>query len=106
MLSGKTWLLILLTLLIMAGVIVWMIKKKIKNKLVFTAVCFILAGGLGNMADRIFRGGSVVDFIQFAFWKDFPVFNIADCGVCIGAGLLILYLILDLIKEYRKKEKQ
>ena len=56
------------------------------------------------MIDRIFRGGKVVDFIQFAFWKEFPIFNIADCAVCIGALLLFLYFIADIIND-RKKQK-
>lgn len=106
MLSDKTWLLTLITAALMIGVIIWLILKKISNKILFTAVCLILSGGVGNMLDRIFRG-KVVDFIQFAFWKGFPVFNIADCAVCIGAALLILYLLSDIIKEQKdKKEKQ
>ncbi|MBQ0083769.1 MAG: signal peptidase II [Clostridiales bacterium] len=107
LLAGKTVLLVILTAAIMIGVIFWLIKRKIKNKILIWAVCLVLAGGLGNMADRILRGGRVIDFIQFAFWKSFPVFNIADCGVCIGAALLVLYLVTDFIKEQKeKKEKQ
>lgn len=105
MLSDKTWLLIIITALVMGAVIFWLIKKKVKNMLLFYAVCLILSGGAGNMADRIFRGGRVVDFIQFGFWKSFPVFNIADCGVVIGCALLILYLIIDTVKETKEKKQ-
>ena len=53
------------------------------------------------MIDRIFRGGKVIDFLEFDFIT-FPVFNVADIAVCIGAGLLMLYFVLDMLKE--KKE--
>lgn len=48
------------------------------------------AGAVGNMLDRIFRG-YVVDFLYFSL-IDFPVFNIADCYVCIGIAVLILLM--------------
>ena len=57
---------------------------------------------MGNLIDRIFRGGSVVDFLEFGFF-DFPVFNVADCAVCIGAGLILLYFIMDFVKDARRK---
>ena len=48
------------------------------------------------MIDRIFRDGNVVDFIRLQF-IDFPIFNVADCAVCIGAGLLIIHLVMDIL---------
>ena len=58
------------------------------------------------MTDRVFRDGNVVDFLHFEFFPSFPVFNVADCAIVVGAGLLILYFILDAVKEERlKKEK-
>jgi len=54
-------------------------------------VCsLITAGALGNMLDRLVRG-YVIDFLYFSL-IDFPVFNIADCYVCIGAGLAVILL--------------
>ena len=58
------------------------------------ALGFLLGGAIGNFIDRIFLG-SVVDFLQFGieskrlFW---PTFNVADVSVCIGAGMLIVFL--------------
>jgi signal peptidase II len=49
--------------------------------------------------DRIFRGGNVVDFLHFEFFPQFPIFNIADCAVVLGAGILILYFLIDTVKE-------
>ncbi len=58
------------------------------------ALGMIVGGALGNLADRVFRaggggllGGRVVDFIDLQWW---PVFNVADMGVVLGAALLIV----------------
>lgn len=104
-LSGQTVILLVLTALVMLFCIFFLWKYAKKSKLLFWAVCLVLAGGLGNMYDRIFRDGKVVDFLHFEFWPQFPVFNVADCGVVIGAGLLILYFIIDTIKEYKQKKQ-
>ena len=82
-----------------------LIKEGFKNKLLFFSVSLILSGGIGNMIDRIFRDGNVVDFIHLHFMPTFPVFNIADCAVCIGACLLLLHFIIDMIKDYKIRRK-
>lgn len=103
-LSGKTWFLLLITISVMIVCIVFLIKYALKNKLFFWSISLVLFGGIGNMIDRIFRGGFVVDFLHFEFWPQFPVFNIADCGIVIGAGLLILYFVIDIIKDLNSKK--
>ena len=102
--GGGRWFLIGLTAAIMVLLIVLLIKNKGKSKLFFWAGCLIISGGIGNMIDRIFRGGMVVDFLHATF-INFPIFNVADCAVVIGAGLLILYYMLD-IKNDLKKGKE
>lgn len=104
-LEGKTWLLVAISLVIMVICIFMLAKKTYGSKLMFWAVSIILAGGIGNLIDRIFRGGKVVDFIEFGFWNTFPVFNVADIAVCVGAGIIILVFILDLIGDYKKAKK-
>lgn len=109
MLSGYTWLLVSLTIVIMLVCVALLLKYGLKNKIMFWAIILVLSGGLGNMIDRIFKGGKVVDFLHFTFWKDlfrhdFPVFNVADCAIVIGAGLLIVYFIDGMIKESRRKK--
>ena len=53
------------------------------------ALGLVVGGAMGNLADRLFRGhgGAVVDFIDFQWW---PVFNVADIGISVGAVLLVL----------------
>ncbi|MGQ0512376.1 MAG: signal peptidase II [Betaproteobacteria bacterium] len=55
-----------------------------------TGLALILGGALGNLWDRLTLGG-VVDFLDFhaAGWH-WPAFNVADCGITVGAGILIL----------------
>lgn len=101
-LEGYTWILLSVTIIIMLICIAMLLKSNMKNKLLFWTVCLILSGGLGNMIDRLFRNGKVVDFMHFQF-IDFPVFNVADCTIVVGAGLLILYFILDMIRENKEK---
>ncbi len=103
MLGGYRWLLLASTALIMIFLVFLIIKNKFKSKLLFWAGALIISGGIGNMLDRIFNGGKVVDFLEVKF-IEFPIFNVADCAVVIGAGLLILYFILDTVREEKAKK--
>lgn len=54
---------------------------------------FILAGALGNLADRL-RHSCVVDFVHVRYgWFDYPVFNVADSAITVGAGIWIAVLL-------------
>ncbi len=104
MLGGYTWILLSLTIVIMLVCIALLIKYGSKNKLMFWAIVLVLSGGIGNMIDRFLNGGYVVDFLHFEFFKSFPVFNVADIGICIGAGLLIIYFIIGMIRDGRSQQ--
>lgn len=82
---------IIITLLLCGLMLFFMIKQR-KNmpKLVSISLSVILAGAVGNFIDRVFLG-YVRDFLAFDFF-DFPVFNLADSYVTIGASLLIIVL--------------
>ena len=62
----------------------------------------MISGALGNFIDRVLYG-YVVDMFEFTFIT-FPVFNVADVLICIGGGLWVLYLFLELVRERRKKD--
>ena len=76
-----------------------------KNHHVMYDICIplLIAGGLGNLIDRIALG-YVIDYIQVLF-VDFPIFNFADCLVTCSAIALIVYLIYDLIADMRREKK-
>ena len=100
MLSEHRWVFLIISTVAIAAIIFYMLKYKPKSKLERIAIAFMAGGGIGNMFDRIILG-YVIDFIDFyAFPKVWSyIFNVADSFVCIGAGLLILYLIQEMIKE-------
>ncbi len=103
MLGGYTWLLLSITIVVMLACIALLLKWGLRDKITFWSAMLILSGGVGNMIDRIFRGGNVIDFLHFEFWPTFPVFNVADCAICVGAGLIILSLFKSIIDEQKKK---
>ena len=102
-LQGHKWLLIIITSVVIIGLLYMMLFKKVKRPVYVAAVGLILGGGIGNLIDRIFNDGLVVDFIDFRL-INFPIFNVADiCAVC-GAGLLMLAVIRDEIKSHKGKK--
>lgn len=105
MLGGYTWLLLSITIVVMLGCIALLLKWGLRDKIIFWSAMLVLSGGVGNMIDRIFRGGNVIDFLHFEFWPTFPVFNIADCAIVVGAGLIILSLFKSIIDEQRQKSR-
>ncbi len=92
MLNNRQLLFIVIALMIMAlSVFVYMRLPAEQHYVLLRIVCvLIMAGAGGNLLDRLIRG-YVVDFFYFSL-IDFPVFNIADCCVCIGAGLAVVLL--------------
>ncbi|EEG84744.1 signal peptidase II domain protein [Proteus penneri ATCC 35198] len=67
-----------------------MYKNKASAKLSNVAYALIIGGALGNLSDRLIHG-FVIDFLDVYVgdWH-WPTFNIADMGICIGAGLIII----------------
>ena len=99
-----TTLLTVFTAVVVAGGFVLLVSGRLKDRLALAAATLILAGGVGNLIDRAARG-FVVDYIEPLF-VEFAVFNFADMLVCVGAGLLVLYLLLDLVRERRRAKKE
>ncbi len=100
-LQGKTVLLVIMTSIVALVILGVLIKNK--DKFLKATLSLILAGALGNLFDRIFREGKVVDFLEFHFGKYvFPTFNVADCFVVVGTILLAVY-ILFIYKEDSKE---
>lgn len=84
----------LLTLASLAAlglVVYYFYKTPSRERFLKISLSLILAGALGNLADRLFRG-SVVDFLDF-YVKDWhwPFFNVADASITVGA-ILLLYI--------------
>ena len=98
----STTLLSVFTGVVLLAGIVLILSGKLKSKYYLVCATLIVAGGLGNLIDRIVRG-YVVDFIEVQF-TNFAVFNFADILVTVGAFMLIGYLIYDTFKERSGKK--
>lgn len=99
--SGRRWLLVGLTSLILLAVLTVLVRRTVRHPLGVLAGCLILAGGLGNILDRV-RLGYVVDMFHLQFWPSYPVFNVADICVVCGAALAAVYY-LWFYEKYDKK---
>ena len=80
---------IVISLIIILVIIFFERKKVIKSLKERFCLGLILGGALGNLIDRL-RFGFVIDFLDFRIW---PVFNLADSGVCIGGILMVFFLL-------------
>ena len=111
MMEDQRWIFIVISTVTIIGFMVYLYLGHAENMLYGSAIALVVSGGIGNMIDRLGFGfyvnkdgmGEVIDFIDFCgIWK--AIFNGADSFVCVGAGLLVLALIIDLIKEYKAEK--
>ena len=102
-LSGKTVFLVAMTSVLLIGVAVLLFRKIVRHPLGVTACVLILGGGIGNMIDRVALG-YVVDMFDLLLFE-YPVFNLADCFVVVGAILGSIYY-LWLYEKYDAKKKE
>ena len=100
---------------ISAGLVFYLIKKRKEMKLLIrAALIMVITGAVGNMIDRIFYGplqggkglfsGMVVDWIDF-YWFWGYNFNIADSCIVVAAFILVIYVIVEEVKDYRARNK-
>ena len=101
-LKGKTNLLLIVTGIVCIGVIVYLLLGKPEQKLGRLSLAFILGGAIGNAVDRLVLG-YVVDMFETVFIS-FPVFNVADCFICVGAALLCIHVFTEEAKDAKKKK--
>jgi signal peptidase II len=87
--GGLTWLFVVASLIVVGVILV--ASRRLTSAPSAVALGLVLGGALGNVTDRLIRGsgfsGEVVDFLDFHVW---PVFNLADSAIVIGAILLLV----------------
>lgn len=95
MFQGARWPFVAVSTLAVV-LLTWLLLRDHTRGLKRAAYSMILAGAAGNLVDRIFYDGLVVDFIEMGWrGRTFPVYNVADMGVSIGAALLVLALLRE-----------
>ena len=111
---NQRWIFIVISTLAILGFVVYLYLGHAETTLYGVAFSLVISGGIGNMIDRLGFGfyvnpitgsGEVIDFIDFCgIWN--AIFNGADAFVCVGAGMLVLALVLDLVKEAKNKKPE
>lgn len=103
MLGGKTWFLIVITIVFLIAFVCYYVFSKDKNLLFTISIGLIVSGAIGNLVDRIFFDGIVRDFISIEFFSF--VFNIADMWITFGVICFALHVIIDSIKDVKEKKE-
>ncbi|MBQ8380367.1 MAG: signal peptidase II [Clostridia bacterium] len=104
LMADARWVFMVTSVIMIVAMGLYLYLGMCENKLYWISVAMVVSGGIGNMIDRVALG-YVVDFIDFTL-IDFAVFNGADSFVCIGAGMLVLALVLDIVKEAKEKKSE
>lgn len=98
-LEGQQWFFITTAIIACIAIVWFLTSKKCTNKVLRIGLALMLGGTLGNLYDRIVYG-SVRDMLDFCL-INFPVFNVADCALCVGVGLVIVFILF----LYKEKEE-
>lgn len=99
--DNQTLLVLIVSTIVIIGIIMYIQKNKPKTKIEKISYSMILGGALGNLIERIIHG-YVTDFIDiYIFNYNYPIFNLADTFIVIGAILLI---IISWRSEYGKNK--
>lgn len=99
--AGKQAFLIAVSIIAIIGAAFFLRKMKSEGAMFKVALLCIIAGGIGNLIDRLLLG-YVTDMLSFSIFP--PVFNIADIAVCLGCGILIVYVLFFMKDDKPKKE--
>jgi signal peptidase II len=89
--TGRQTAIAILTVVALVGIGLALIRLVGRNSFVAAGAGLLIGGSLGNLVDRIWRGG-VTDFLDPARW---PAFNVADVGIVCGAGLIVFGLMRE-----------
>lgn len=98
-LSGRVGFLLIVTVIVTIIIAYMLYKTPKEKKLLRFSFALLISGALGNIIDRLLYG-YVIDFLSFG---SFPVFNVADCCVTVGIGLIIVLTLWDIKKENAAK---
>lgn len=89
-LEGGRWFFVVSAVVVFAMILYFQSKISKDQRLMRVCMGLIGGGALGNLYDRLFLGGKVVDFLEFKIWS--YIFNIADSMIVIGSIILIFLL--------------
>ena len=101
--SGSKWFLIGISVLMSAVCLILMHKLCRRHRWLLFTMPLIAGGGLGNLYDRIFRDGLVVDYLDFQLYN-FAIFNFAD--ICVTIGVIIMAICILFVEKEEPAAKE
>ncbi len=105
MFSDMRWFFVAVTVALIIFILVYMFKKRPREKVFYISTALIIGGGIGNLIDRIFYG-YVIDYLSLSFFP--PVCNFADYCITAGTVILMIYLLFfsDIFSSQKKADLQ
>jgi len=88
-LKGRQFVLVFVAIVVTAVIVYALVKLRPRSAIARVSLALVMGGALGNLIDRVVAGG-VTDFFDLGW---FPVFNIADVCLDVGAVVLVLWLL-------------
>ncbi len=92
LMQNQRWIFIIVTIIVASFLVWYFIKHKDLHATGKIGITLTVSGAIGNLIDRVFYPDGVIDFLSADF-INFPIFNVADMSVCIGAVFIIIYIL-------------
>ena len=102
MLDDHRWVFMSFSTIAIIGICVYLFAFRPKSRYLQITLAMLAGGGIGNMIDRILLG-YVIDFIDVRLIH-FAIFNVADSFITVSAFMLMGYLILDTVREFKEEK--
>jgi signal peptidase II len=103
----RFWLFNVFTGIVVSGIFVYLLLASKMKAVETIAFALLVSGGIGNLIDRVMRGGYVVDFMNMGIGKlRTGIFNIADMAIMAGIFLLLTYKFFEKDPEATNKDKE
>ncbi len=105
-LKDAPWLFTILAIVASVGIIFWYQTQGTEDKWYRLGMGLILGGIVGNLADRLFKGGSVTDMINFPNIELFRIFNVADSAITIGVVTILLRTLIVTLQQSKEAKAE
>jgi signal peptidase II len=94
----KYWIFVVGVGIALAGMLIYLLSAKKLTGVQSVALCLVLAGGVGNLIDRLFNEGRVIDFMNMGIGSlRTGIFNVADVAIAVGG----FWLLIDAVKRFQ-----
>lgn len=105
MLAEHRWVFMIISVAAIAAIFVYLWKFRPESRFACVGLSLVIGGGIGNMIDRCYLT-YVIDFLDFCAFPEIWmwVFNVADSCVCVGGAMLVLWCVLEIVRETKKKK--